>query len=78
VITQPYADDVCVNALELSQNMRVSRWTVYRWRAQGYQFEFGKLTTTGHLKAWLRALAESGGPPPDEHVTMILRKMGRC
>jgi hypothetical protein len=77
MIEQLFADDVCVNALELSQNMRVSRWTLYRWRAEGYKFEFGSRTTTGHLKAWLRAQAEAGGPP-DEHMTMILRKMGRC
>jgi hypothetical protein len=78
MIEQAYDDAVVLNALELSQNMRVSRWTIYRWRSQGYKFEFGNLTTTGHLKAWLRTLAETGGPPPDEHMTMILRKMGRC
>lgn len=64
MITQRFADDVVVNALELSQNMRVSRWTVYRWRGQGYKFEFGNLTTTGHLKAWLRSQMGQG-PLPD-------------
>lgn len=78
MITQIFADDVTVNALELAQNMRTSRWTIYRWRTQGYKFEYGNLTTTGHLKAWLRSQAESKDPPPDEHMTMILHKMGRC
>jgi hypothetical protein len=64
MITQLYADDVCVNALELSKNMRVSRWTIYRWRGHGYRFEFGSLTTTGHLKDWLRTQAEQE-PLPD-------------
>jgi hypothetical protein len=58
VITQLFADDVTVNALELSRNMRVSQWTVYSWKAQGYRFEFGKRTTTGHLKSWLRLQAD--------------------
>jgi hypothetical protein len=58
VITQLFADDVVVNALELSKNMRVSQWTVYRWKIKGYRFEFGKLTTTGHLKSWLRLQAD--------------------
>jgi hypothetical protein len=77
MVEQAFADDVVVNTKELSQNMRVSEWTAYRWKTQGYRFEFGKRTTTGHLKNWLRGLAEQGPPPPDEHMKMLLRKMGR-
>jgi hypothetical protein len=54
VETQAYADDVVVNAKELAQALRVSRWTLARWREKGYQFEFGNRSTPGHLKAWLR------------------------
>ena len=54
-----FADDCVVNINDLAQAMRVSRWTVGLWRKQGYQFEFGRRTTPGHLKAWLRARAAS-------------------
>jgi hypothetical protein len=53
MITQSFADDVVVNAKELAQALRVSRWTVARWREEGYQFEFGNRSTPGHLKAWI-------------------------
>jgi hypothetical protein len=53
-VRQLFADDVPVNGKELAQAMRVSRWTVYRWKEKGYRFEFGNRTTAGHLKAWLR------------------------
>jgi hypothetical protein len=53
-VTQLFADDTVVNALELSQALRVSRWTLDRWRKGGYVFEFGNRSTPGHLKAWLR------------------------
>jgi hypothetical protein len=50
-----FADDVPLNMTELAQAMRVSRWTIGRWKKEhGYQFEFGRHTTAGHLKAWLR------------------------
>ena len=54
VITQAFADETVVNALELSRALRVSRWTLDRWRKDGYEFEFGSRSTPGHLKAWLR------------------------
>jgi hypothetical protein len=60
VITQSFADDVVVNAKELAHALRVSRWTVARWREEGYQFEFGNRSTPGHLKAWLRERAGRG------------------
>jgi hypothetical protein len=60
-IRQLYADDVPVNGKELAQAMRVSRWTVYRWKERGYRFEFGNRTTPGHLKTWLRAQTQE--PP---------------
>ena len=52
--SQPFADDTVVNALELSQALRMSRWTLDRLRKDGYEFEFGTRSTPGHLKAWLR------------------------
>lgn len=57
-ITQKFADDVPVNSMELAETMRVSRATVYRWRAEGYRYEFGNRTTAGHLKQWLRSQAD--------------------
>jgi hypothetical protein len=54
-----FADDVPVNMKELGQTMRVSRWTIRRWKDQGYEFEFGRRTTAGHLKEWLRTRAAS-------------------
>jgi hypothetical protein len=45
VITQSFADDVVVNAKELAHALRVSRWTLARWREEGYQFEFGNRST---------------------------------
>jgi hypothetical protein len=60
VITQSFADDVVVNAKELAHSLRVSRWTLARWREEGYRFEFGNRSTPGHLKAWLRERAIQG------------------
>jgi hypothetical protein len=65
-ITQSFADDVVVNAKELAHALRVSRWTVARWREEGYQFEFGNRSTPGHLKAWLRERAGRGEPQRNE------------
>ena len=53
-IVNKYADDVPLTLMELSKAMRVSRWTVQRWKDDGYKFEFKRWTTMGHLKAWLR------------------------
>jgi hypothetical protein len=50
-------DDIPVTTLQLAKAMSVSRWTVNRWKEDGYTFEFGRLTTPGHLKAWLRKQA---------------------
>ena len=61
MINQLFADDVCVNLKELAATMRVSRWSIHRWKEQGYRFEFGNRTTAGHLKTWLRIQAESEG-----------------
>ena len=46
-------DDVPVTTDELSKAMGRSRWTIYRWRERGYEYQFGNLTTPGQLKAWL-------------------------
>jgi hypothetical protein len=70
-ITQTFADDVPVNGQELAQAMRVSRWTVYRWRDDGYRFEFGKRTTPGHLKLWLRSRTE-GEPVSDREEERLV------
>ena len=59
-VVQRFADDVPVNTKELALAMRVSRWTIYRWKEKGYRYEFGRRTTVGHLKAWLREQATSG------------------
>jgi hypothetical protein len=58
-VRQRFTDDTVVNINDLALAMRVSRWTVGLWRKQGYQFEFGRRTTPGRLKAWLRAEAAS-------------------
>jgi hypothetical protein len=59
-VVQRFADDIPVNTKELALDMRVTRWTIYRWKENGCQFEFGRRTTVGHLKAWLREEAISG------------------
>src|ERR1700756_348276 len=57
-IVNRYADDIPLKASEVAKAMRVSRWTLHRWRVEGYNFEFGnRLTTVGHLKNWLRQRA---------------------
>jgi|GraSoi_2013_60cm_1033757.scaffolds.fasta_scaffold02305_7 hypothetical protein len=73
VITQSFADDVVVNAKELAHALRVSRWTLARWREEGYQFEFGNRSTPGHLKAWLRERAAQRKPK----VTELSDKLAR-
>jgi hypothetical protein len=64
-IVNKFADDVPVTSLEVACAMRVSRWTVGRWKQAGYKFEFGRHTTLGHLKAWLRDQAQKP-PLPDK------------
>jgi hypothetical protein len=49
-----FAEDTPITLTELAQAMRVSRRTVYRWRKLGYEPEFGRQTTIGHCKRWLR------------------------
>ncbi len=71
MITQSFADDVVVSAKELAQALRVSRWTVARWREEGYQFEFGNRSTPGHLKAWLREQASQGKTKVNELATKL-------
>ena len=73
VITQSFADDVVVNAKELAHALRVSRWTVARWREEGYQFEFGNRSTPGHLKAWLRERAGRGETKGNELANKLAR-----
>jgi hypothetical protein len=73
-----FADDVPLNTTELAQAMRVSRWTIGRWKKdQGYQFEFGRRTTAGHLKAWLRAraVAEPLQGPEQKRLQSVLDRL---
>lgn len=56
-------DDVPVSMSQLAKAMGVSRWTVSRWKEDGYSFEFGRLTTPGHLKMWLRKRALEKSKP---------------
>jgi hypothetical protein len=53
-IVNKYADDVPLTAAKVADAFDVSRWTIYRWKMDGYVFEFGRMTTLGHLKNWLR------------------------
>lgn len=76
-VTLSFADDVPVNSQELAQAMRVSRWTVIRWREQGYQFEFGRRTTPGHLKEWLRSRSTIAQPPENKERERLNAAMGR-
>lgn len=47
-------DSETVNLTQAAKGMGVSRWTVYRWIASGYEPEYGHRTTLRHLKKWLR------------------------
>ena len=53
-------NDTPVNAKELAKAMRVGKTTVFKWKTEGYQFEFGMRTTPGHCKDWLRARVKNG------------------
>lgn len=68
MITQKLADDVPVNLTELAEAMRVSRFTVARWKKRGYRFEFGHQTTIGHCKEWRREQA-ANAPARDRKKT---------
>jgi hypothetical protein len=80
MVTRSFSDDVPLNTKELAQAMRVSRWTVQRWKAAGYRFEFGKRTTAGHLKTWLRAQAAEPEVPlsvSDKEQVRLASALGR-
>jgi hypothetical protein len=76
-IVNKYADDVPLTLVELAKAMRRSRWTIYRWKTEGYRFEFGRLTTLGHLKNWLRqqALKKSGTDKDTEVQDAVLARL---
>jgi hypothetical protein len=79
-IVNQYADDVPLTLVELAKAMRVSRWTIYRWKSEGpdpYRFEFGRQTTLGHLKAWRRkkALEMSGTDKETERQNAVLERL---
>jgi hypothetical protein len=67
-------DDVPVSMSHLAKAMGVSRWTVTRWKEDGYVFEFGRLTTPGHLKTWLRERA-LGKSKPVERMDAALERL---
>jgi predicted DNA-binding transcriptional regulator AlpA len=48
------ADNDTLNITNLARAMGVSRSTIYQYIANGYEPEYGKLTTLGHLRQWLR------------------------
>jgi hypothetical protein len=73
VVTKSFADDVVVNSKELAEAMRVSRWTLARWREQGYVFEFGTRSAPGHCKAWLRERAKQGKTKNNELAMKLAR-----
>jgi hypothetical protein len=50
------SDSDAVNLTELAGQLRVSRRTVGRWIADGYEPEFGRRTTVAHAKNWLRTV----------------------
>jgi hypothetical protein len=76
-IVNRYADAVPLTLVELAKAMRRSRWTIYRWKIEGYRFEFGRLTTLGHLKNWLRqqALKKSGTEKEAERQNAVLARL---
>jgi hypothetical protein len=58
-IEPPLPDDVVVNLSELAKAMRVSLQTISRHiHKENYRPEFGRTTTIGHYKVWLRAVLE--------------------
>jgi hypothetical protein len=57
-----YLDDTLVRTKELALAMLVSRSTVRNWKMAGYVFQFGRMTTPGHCKAWLRDRADKKQP----------------
>lgn len=60
--SEQFADDTPVGTEELARTMRVSRNTVWKWKCDGYRFEFGRMTTAGHCKQWLRSRALEDEP----------------
>jgi hypothetical protein len=78
-VTKKYADDVLLNIGELSEALRVSRWTIDRWRKRedGYKFLYGKLTTAAHAKNWLAQQAQkaSKAHPEDERMAAARLRM---
>jgi hypothetical protein len=77
MVTKSFADDVVVNGAELAQAVRASRWTLARWREEGYVFEFGTRSTPGHLKAWLRERAAKGITKKQREAAELAEKLGR-
>jgi hypothetical protein len=52
-----FSDHTLVSVKELPAALHVSRSTVFNWKAAGYVFAYGRMTTPGHCKAWLRERA---------------------
>ena len=59
VIRNKFEDNVVVNSNELAESMRCSRYTILRWKKEGYKFLYGNRTTTAHFKEWLKSKANS-------------------
>jgi hypothetical protein len=81
-VTKKFADDVVVNAGELAEALRTSRWTVGRWRERGYRFLYGKYTTPAHAKNWLKDQAKKASAPApsaqdDERLAAAMNRLNQ-
>jgi len=59
VIRDKFADDVVVNSNELCEAIRISRFTLLKWKKAGYIFQYGRRTTPGHCKEWLESQSKA-------------------
>lgn len=49
-----YETRALVGVCDLARILSVSRWTVNRWKRQGYIFSHGRRTSVEHCKTWLK------------------------
>jgi hypothetical protein len=57
-IVSKYSDDLPLTVKQVAEAMNLHRSTIHGFKAKGYKMEFGRMTTLGHLKAWLRESAD--------------------
>jgi ABC-type proline/glycine betaine transport system substrate-binding protein len=72
-----YSDDDALTQAELAQALRTSRWTIRKWMAAGYSFQYGNRTTARHCRKWLEANADKlrRKPKSNERMAAALRRM---